>query len=185
MGPQFLGRARDPFLLLMKTLAVIFLQSILLISVGAAQTATTPVAHPFTDRLLGNWTGDGMFGRSAANGKATWESVLERRFVRFSIQVDFKSADGKPRTFAGQGYYQAKAAGEYEGQWFDSEGHQYPIKSKPEGDSLVTLWGIPGQVSGRSVYRLSEADKVLEVIDSFQARDGSWKELNRYRLRRN
>lgn len=166
----------------MKTIAVIFLTASLLVSISAGQTTRRPVA--ITDRLLGNWVGEGTFSRAESKVWATFESVLEGQFIRLSVKVESKSADSKPRIFAGNAYYQFKGANAYEGHWFDSEGHQYPIKSTQDADSLTTLWGIPGQVNGKSVYRISDGDKILEIVDSFQQKDGIWKELNRYRLRR-
>jgi len=138
----------------------------------------------YLSRLQGVWNGAG----TAFGGKATvqhkWEWVLGDKFFRLSLKYEAKMADGKTRAFEGHGYYKANGDGKYEGQWFDLEGHQYPINATLEGDALVALWGIPGKVEGRSTYRLIESGKQLEATDAFKQKDGAWREFSRFNLRR-
>lgn len=155
------------------------------LSVQAQAPAPTNAGDPFLSRIAGDWNGDGTFSRASSQGWAKWEAVLEGKFVRFSVNFEIKQKDSATRKFGGHGYYQVKGPGNFEGQWFDSEGHQYPIKATVSRDTMTTLWGIPGSVEGRSTYRLTDADKGLELIDSYKAKDGTWKELNRFTFRRN
>ena len=46
----------------------------------------------------------------------------------------------------------------------------------PEGDTLTALWGTAETEQGKSVYRLI-AESKIEVVDSVQQRDGTWKSL--------
>lgn len=141
-------------------------------------------ADPFFDRLKGDWSGKGTAFGSEAMVQTKWELLLNEKFYRLSLTYTTKGRDGSEQTFAGHGYYQSKGEGNYEGYWFDSQGNQYPIKAKLEGDSLTALWGIPGKVEGKSIYRLSDADKRFEVNDSIKAKDGSWRDFSRFELLR-
>ncbi len=164
----------------MKRLASI---SILLVLVSANAIAVSPV-DPFFDRLQGDWTGQGTAFGSSAMVQTKWEWLLNGKFFRLSLSYTTKNRAGAEQIFSGHGYYQAKGEGTYQGYWFDSQGNQYPIKAKLEGDSLTALWGIPGKIEGQSIYKLSDSDKAFEVNDSLKQKDGSWKELSRFSLKR-
>jgi hypothetical protein len=141
-------------------------------------------AVPFLDRLQGEWTGQGTAFGLAAQVQTKWESVLDGKFVRLSLSYTTKTNSGVEQTFAGHGYYQAKGEGAYEGYWFDTQGNQYPIKAKLEGNSLTALWGIPGKIEGKSVYSLTDSDKSFGVNDSLKQKDGSWRDFSRFELKR-
>jgi hypothetical protein len=137
---------------------------------------------PFLSRLQGAWNGEGTAFGSKATVQQKWEWTLNDKFLRLSLKYETKAADGKTQVFEGHGYYKAKGEGKYEGQWFDSQGNQYPINATLEGDALIALWGIPGRVEGKSTYRLVEA-KQLEAIDAIKQKDGGWREFSRFNLR--
>jgi hypothetical protein len=141
-------------------------------------------ADPFLDRLQGEWTGQGTAFGLTARVQTNWESVLNGKFFRLSLSYTTKNKDGVEQAFSGHGYYQAKGEGVYEGYWFDTQGNQYPIKAKLEGDSLTALWGIPGKIEGKSVYSLTDSDKVFGVHDSLKQKDGSWRDFSRFELKR-
>jgi len=145
--------------------------------------ALTPT-DPFLDRLKGEWTAHGTAFGVTAKVETKWESVLNGEFFRLSLSYTTKNKDGVEQTFAGHGYYQAKREGVYEGYWFDTQGNQYPIKAKLEGDSLTALWGIPGKIEGKSVYSLTDSDKLFGVNDSLKQKDGSWRDFSRFELKR-
>jgi hypothetical protein len=44
------------------------------------------------------------------------------------------------------------------------------------------LWGEPGKSEGKSTYRISSADKTMEVVDGAKQKDGNWKEFSRFKL---
>jgi hypothetical protein len=139
---------------------------------------------PYLSRLQGVWNGAGTAFGGEATVRQKWEWVLGDKFFRLSLKYEVKGADGKTRAFEGHGYYKASGEGKYEGQWFDLEGHQYPINATLEGGALVALWGIPGKIEGRSTYRLIESGKQLEATDAIKQKDGAWREFSRFNLRR-
>ena len=47
---------------------------------------------------------------------------------------------------------------------------------------LTSLWGEPGKSEGKSVYRINDAGKSLEIVDAARQNDGSWKEFSRFKL---
>jgi hypothetical protein len=141
-------------------------------------------ADPFFNQLQGEWAGEGTaFGASAAV-KQKWEWVLGEKFFRLNLRYEVKAADGRTQLFEGHGYYRSKGNDRYEGQWFDIQGNQYPLSGQVEAGVLITLWGIPGKLEGRSIYRLSDSGKQLESIDSLKQKDGGWKEFSRFTLKR-
>ena len=156
--------------------------TVLLLLVSSVIAFST--ADPFLDRLAGEWTGQGTAFGLTAQVQTKWESVLNGKFFRLNLSYTTKNKDGVEQTFAGHGYYQAKADGVYEGYWFDTQGNQYPIKAKLEGDSLTALWGIPGKIEGKSIYSLTDSDKVFGVHDSLKQKDGSWRDFSRFELKR-
>jgi hypothetical protein len=149
---------------------------------GSARPANQ--LDPYLSRLQGVWIGEG----TAFGGKSTvqqkWEWVLGDKFFRLSLKYEIKGSDGKTQVFEGHGYYNARGEGKYEGQWFDLQGNQYPINATLESDALVAMWGIPGKVEGRSIYRLIESGKQLEATDALKQKDGGWREFSRFNLRR-
>jgi hypothetical protein len=161
----------------MKIAAAFVFQLVLLMSINAFA-----VSDPFFDRLQGDWTGQGSaFGRPAQI-KTNFEWVLEKKFTRLSLSYTTKVADGSERIFSGHAYYNAKGDGKYEGYWFDSQGNQYPIQAKLEGDTLTALWGIPGKSEGKSVYRLSEGS--FFVNDYVKQPNGEWREFSKFELKK-
>ncbi len=164
----------------MKRCSVITIVALLL----ASNVNALSPADPFLDRLQGEWTGQGTAFGTAAQVQTKWEWILNGKFFRLSLAYTTKNKEGVEQTFSGHGYYQAKGEGLYEGYWFDSQGNQYPIKAKLEGDSLTALWGIPGKIEGKSIYSLTDSDKVFGVNDSLKQKDGSWRDFSRFELKR-
>ncbi len=167
----------------MKIIAIVVTLIASVISAFASEKAFSS-PDPFFNRLQGDWTGEGMAFGAQARIQTKWEWALEGKFFRLSLKYETKGSDGSVQVFAGHAYYQAARQGAYEGQWFDSLGNQYPIKARLEGDALIALWGIPGKIEGKSVYRLTESDKGFEVTDALKQKDGSWKEFSRFKLHR-
>lgn len=132
----------------------------------------------FMNRLQGTWQGDGKAFGMSARLHMKWEWVLGGKFLRLSLKNEMQSATGNT-AFEGHAYYRWAGEGKYEGEWFDSRGASFPIKGNLDGDALTALWGAPGGEQGKSVYRLQEAGK-LEVVDSVQQKDGTWKEFGRF-----
>ena len=130
----------------------------------------------------GFWQGEGKFSGLDTVAQAEWEWVLSGKFFRLSIRYEMKMPDGKKQTFEGQGYYQSKGNGKYEGHWFDSQGNSYPLRGTLENGVLTSLWGENGNYNGRSIYRLSAAEKKLEIADATKQKDGSWKEFSSFKL---
>ncbi len=154
-----------------------------IIAVVLFVSVSVEAADPFLARLQGEWSGEGTAFGSKATVQQKWEWILGEKFFRLSLKYETKTADGKSQVFEGQGIYKAKGEGKYEGQWFDVQGNQYPIQAQLEGDALVALWGIPGKIEGRSIYRLVESGKALEASDSMKGKDGSWKDFSRFNLK--
>ncbi len=165
----------------MRKITIITMTLALFVSVSARPANNF---DPFLSRLQGDWGGEGTAFGSKATVRQKWEWTLGGKFLRLSLKYETKEADGKSQVFEGHGYYKAKGEGEYEGQWFDSQGNLYPINAQLEGDALIALWGIPGKVEGKSTYRLIEAGKQLEAADAIKQKDGGWREFSRFALRR-
>ena len=161
----------------MKRLVLVVLLGVVIIAV--ANISGHASFDTFT-RFEGEWSGQGKAFGLSAQGQYKWEKILDGKFYRLSLSYTTRASDGTERVFSGHGYYQAKGNGAYEGQWFDSQGNQYPIKATLDGDALTALWGIPGKIEGRSIYRLSE-NKFL-VTDAMKAADGSWREFSNFEL---
>lgn len=163
-----------------KTLGML---AFVLLSVSALAQSTAS-ADAFLTRLAGNWQGEGMAFGMRAKVISKWEWTLGQKFLRLDLQYEMQSKDGKTQTFAGHAYYQAAGQGKYEGHWFDSQGNSYPINATLDGDALTALWGLPGKSEGKSVYRLSGADKRFEIQDASKQKDGSWREFSSFKLER-
>ncbi|HSO73215.1 MAG TPA: hypothetical protein VLU47_00130, partial [Blastocatellia bacterium] len=119
-----------------------------------------------------------------ATQQLKWERVLEGKFARLSLRVEPKPSAVGNQAFEGHAYYRQTEAGQYKGNWFDSQGNAFPINAQQGGDTLTAMWGEPGKEEGRSTYRLLEAGSKLEVVDAFRAKDGSWREFGRFVLSR-
>ncbi len=130
----------------------------------------------------GSWQGAGKFSGMEATAHSQWEWVLAGRFLRLSLRYEMKTPDGGKQSFEGHGYYQAKGAGRFEGRWFDSQGNTYPINGTLQNNTLTSLWGEPDKATGRSIYKINEAEKTLEITDSLHQPDGVWKEFSRFKL---
>lgn len=152
------------------------------VTVSSRASKADAFASEPLNRFEGEWKGDGKFSGMAASAASKWEWVLNGKFLRLSIRYEMKSPDGKTQIFEGLGYYQPKGNGEYDGRWFDSQGNAYPIKASIENDKLTSKWGEPGKYEGKSVYRISEVEKTLEIVDSIKQKDGGWREFSRFKL---
>lgn len=148
---------------------------------GFQAGAQTADSEPLK-RFAGHWQGEGKFFGMNATVQSKWEWLLSGKFLRLVVSYEMTTPDGKKQTFEGHAYYQAKGSGQYEGRWFDSQGNAYPVKGTLEGDTLTSLWGEPGKSEGKSTYRISEAGKVLEIVDATRQKDGNWKEFSRFKL---
>ena len=133
--------------------------------------------------LMGAWKGSGKFSGRDSNVEMKWESVLGGRFVRLSYRNTWKTAQDKTLTIEGHAYYQSLNNGEYRANWFDSYGKARPIEAKFENGALSATWGTPATELGKTVYKLVTPDQV-EIIDTVQLKDGSWREFHRALLRR-
>src|SRR6185369_2034496 len=155
----------------------------LLLLLIAPLTSPAPRDDPFFSRLLGTWIGKGTAFGSPARVQARWESVLEDKYTRLNLNYVYRDSNGAETSFSGHGYYQNKGNGLYEGYWFDTQNNQYPIKATLDGDSLTALWGIPDKIEGRSIYRIVDGGKSLEVVDALKQKDGTWKEFSHFKLK--
>lgn len=158
-------------------LAVLLMIGLAGTSAQAQKTSDEPLK-----RFAGHWQGNGKFFGMDATVQSKWEWLLAEKFLRLVVSYEMNLPDGKKQTFEGHAYYQAKGAGQYEGRWFDSQGNAYPVKATLEGNTLTSLWGETGKSDGKSTYRINEAEKSLEIVDSTRQKDGSWKEFSRFRL---
>lgn len=134
------------------------------------------------NRFAGSWLGAGKFFGTDVTVQAKWEWLLAGKFFRLAVSYEMTTPDGKKQKFEGHAYYQAKSAGQYEGRWFDSQGNAYPLKATMEGGTLTSFWGEPGKSEGRSIYRINEVEKTLEITDATRQKDGGWKEFSRFKL---
>lgn len=157
-----------------------FVLTSLLLLLGSPNAVVA--SDDFLNQLRGDWSGEGTAFGANATVKQKWEWVLAQKFFRLTLRYEVKTANGGTQLFEGHGYYKPKGNSLYEGQWFDVQGNQYPLRSGVEAGAMTAEWGIPGKVEGRSVYRLIDAGKRLESIDSLKQKDGSWKEFSRFKL---
>lgn len=144
------------------------------------QTATIAQVSSLM-RWEGRWSGEGKFFGQAAVHHAQWERVLDGKFTRLSMRVE---TPGGQAMFEGHAYYRQTDGLQFEARWFDSQNHIYQIKAQLEADTLTAFWGEPAKEEGRSVYKLLDGGKQLEVVDSVRTKDGSWKEFGRFVLKR-
>lgn len=163
-------------------LKTVFVFLLVVLNVSAPpQTQPAKPAASALARWEGNWAGEGKFFGQSAVQRLQWERVLDGKFTRLTVRVE--SASGQPM-FEGHAYYRQTESAQFEARWFDSQSHIYPIKAQLEADALTAFWGEPAKEEGRSVYRLIEGGKQLEVVDTVRAKDGSWREFGRFVLKR-
>lgn len=161
---------------------VIFVFLLVVLNVSAPQQL--PAAKSADSSLVrweGNWSGEGKFFGQSAVQRLQWERVLDGKFTRLTVRVE--TANGQPM-FEGHAYYRQIEGAQFEARWFDSQSHIYPIKAQLDVDALTAFWGEPKTEEGKSVYKLLDAGKQLEVVDSVRNKDGSWKEFGRFVLKR-
>lgn len=159
---------------------VIFLLVVLNVPAPPQTQPAKPAPSPLA-RWEGNWAGEGKFFGQSAVQRLQWERVLDGKFTRLTVRVE--SANGQPM-FEGHAYYRQTEGAQFEARWFDSQSHIYPIKAQLEADALTAFWGEPAKEEGRSVYRLLDGGKQLEVVDAVRTKDGSWREFGRFALKR-
>jgi hypothetical protein len=138
----------------------------------------------FFDRLQGRWEGTGAAFGGPSKIDAEWQWALGGKFFRLDLRYEIRNADGSTGEFAGHAYYARKGPNTFEGQWFDSQGNQYPITATLAGDVLTAHWGIPGKVEGRSIYGLSTGGRVFEINDAMRRKDGTWRDFAAFKLQR-
>jgi len=163
-------------------LKLIVVLMLLVMNVPAPQQS--PPAKPAVSPLArweGNWTGEGKFFGQSAMQRLQWERVLDGKFTRLTVRVE--TASGQPM-FEGHAYYRQVEGAQFEARWFDSQSHIYPIRAQLDGDALTAFWGEPSKEEGKSVYKLFDAGKQLEVVDAVRTKDGSWREFGRFVLKR-
>lgn len=127
-------------------------------------------------QLTGTWLGEGKLMGNPARLELKYEWVLNGKFLRLSLKNESKTASGAQQVFEGHVYYEPKSDGSVTGVWFDSRGISFPVNGTFAGDTLTVLWGSPEQEQGKSVYRLVDAS-TLEVIDSVQLKDGTFRQF--------
>jgi len=157
---------------------------LMLVALDVSAPRQSPPARPAVSPLArweGNWTGEGKFFGQSATQRLQWESVLDGKFTRLTVRVE--TAAGQPM-FEGHAYYRHVEAAQFEARWFDSQSHIYPIKAQLDGDTLTAFWGEPSKEEGRSVYKLLDGGKQLEVADAVRTKEGSWREFGRFVLKR-
>ncbi len=158
----------------------VFLLVVLNVSAPQQSQPAKPAGSPLA-RWEGNWTGEGKFFSQSAVQRLQWERVLSGKFTRLTVRVE--TASGQPM-FEGHAYYRQTEGAQFDARWFDSQSHIYPIKAQLEADTLTAFWGEPATEEGKSVYKLFDAGKQLEVIDAVRNKDGSWREFGRFVLKR-
>jgi len=155
---------------------------LVLMALAAAVPASARSERPIFETLEGDWEAAGMAFRQPATSFMRWERVLGGKFWRLNYRIDF--ANPETSDFEGVGYYKPAASGEgrYVGTWADSTGDLHALDVTDDGSTLTTLWGVPGEKYGRSVYALT-ADGGVLVTDEIQ-RDGQWRQFNSTKFRR-
>ena len=147
-----------------------------------AVAAVAPAAPDFAGRIAGDWRGAGEVSGMAADMRMRWETVLDGRFLRLSMENRLSGRDGAAWRFEAQGYYRIARDGTVTGNWFDSRGFNLPLSGRVEGDLMTIDWGdADSPERGRSSYRLI-AD-TLEITDEVY-RDGALTVFGRTRLTR-
>jgi hypothetical protein len=127
-------------------------------------------------RFEGTWVGEGKFMGNNARLELKYEWVLQGKFLRLSLQNESKTTAGERQVFEGHAYYEVNSDGGVSGTWFDSRGVSFAVKGSFAGDALTVLWGDPATEQGKSVYRFVDAG-ALEVTDSVQLKDGTWRQF--------
>ena len=135
--------------------------------------------EPLLTRFQGSWQGEGKAFAMTARLHLKWEWVLGAKFLRLTLKNTMRTANGQTRVFEGHAYYHPIGESKFEANWFDSRGVVFPIKAQAAADELIAHWGSPEQEQGRSTYRIIESGK-MEVVDSVQQKDGTWKEFGRF-----
>lgn len=158
----------------------VFLLVVLNVSAPQQPQSAKPAASSLA-RWEGNWTGEGKFFGQSAVQRLQWERVLDGKFTRLTVRVE--TTTGQPM-FEGHAYYRHVEGAQFEARWFDSQSHIYPIKAQLDADALTAFWGEPSKEEGKSVYKLLDAGKQLEVVDAVRNKDGSWREFGRFVLKR-
>lgn len=152
---------------------------LLLSQVGSSRV----IQDDISSKLIGSWAGEGKaFGRPS-RPEMKWESTLNGKFIKLSYRTEIKTSKGETEVFEGHGYYKSLGAGKYQGNWFDSQGSSHPINAVFQDNALTANWGTQETELGKTVYRLTSPNE-MELIDSVQKKDGSWREFGRARLKR-
>lgn len=128
----------------------------------------------FAEWFAGDWRGVGAVSGNDARATLNIAPVLGSNFIELDYRFTTVADDGSLGHFSGRGFYRLEGAEAWTGHWYDSTGSVHALAAALEGDSLVANWGE----RGRSEYRRVGDDR-LEVVDSFQAGDGSWREFAR------
>lgn len=134
-------------------------------------------------QLMGVWSGSGKSNGLAAAATQTWSSELGNRFLKLESRMKLQMPDGKISRFEGDAYYPAKLPCPCKATWFDTNGDVYEIRAEESEGKLIAEWGPPGEVKGRTEYRLT-SPQTLEVTDWFKTKDGTWREFARLSFQR-
>lgn len=133
--------------------------------------------------LVGDWQGEGTTSDMPSKQRLHWESILDGKFVRLTLDNRMTTPDGKEWHFQAQAFYRVQPDGSISGTWFDSRGFTFPLKGRVDDSGVLTIdWGSDDTERGLSRYRI--ADGKLEVTDEVQDKDGTIRVFGRSTLER-
>jgi hypothetical protein len=146
---------------------------------AAAQETAWPAV---VTALQGEWQGEGTLFGNPATFTMEWSAALGDRFVRLRFSNALVNEGGSSPIISAEAFYRVAADGGLEGHWFDTRGYVLTLSARVTDDRIVTDWAAAGVESGRTTYRMIDADTV-EVIDEV-SREGELQEFGRATYRR-
>ena len=149
---------------------------------GAVAAEESPGTRALT-ALVGDWQGEGTTSDMPSKQRLHWESILDGKFVRLTLDNRMTTPDGKEWHFQAQAFYRVQPDGSITGTWFDSRGLTFPLNGRADDSGVLTIdWGSDDTERGLSRYRI--ADGKLEVTDEVQDKDGTIRVFGRSTLER-
>lgn len=139
------------------------------------------VIPPFFSKVAGTWKASGTSFGMPSEVTMIWQPSLQGKFFHLNYKIIMHPKEGNDRVFEGVAYYRFLSEGTYQATWFDSNGELHPITAEFDGIAMNVTWGTPGVKLGKTVYKFVN-DSSIEIVDSIQSKDGTWKEFARNTL---
>ncbi len=143
----------------------------------------TKLNSAFFEKIKGRWFSEGKSFGNPAEIEMVWSWTLQGKFfqINYKIAARVKNED---QYFYGTAYYKVDSASHYSATWFDSGGEMHPITATDDGQTLTSIWGIPGKKLGKTTYSFLD-ENTVEITDYiFSNKQQTWKEFSRNTFRR-